>query len=125
MTPKTKTGKGMLGGSLLGHLAAVLTVAMWGYSFVSSKVLLDNGLGPVHVYFYRFVIAYRCCYSSATKDYGLPTGAMKDFFSLRSNFRFSIFYCREHRSSIYPYYQCITAHFAFAADNGSLGGIGI
>lgn len=48
----------MLGGSLLGHLAAVLTVAMWGYSFVSSKVLLDNGLGPVHVYFYRFVIAY-------------------------------------------------------------------
>ncbi len=58
MTPKTKTGKGMLGGSLLGHLAAVLTVAMWGYSFVSSKVLLDNGLGPVHVYFYRFVIAY-------------------------------------------------------------------
>ena len=58
MTPKTKTGKGMLGGALLGHLAAVLTVAMWGYSFVSSKVLLDNGLGPVHVYFYRFVIAY-------------------------------------------------------------------
>ncbi|MEZ3577688.1 MAG: DMT family transporter [Muribaculaceae bacterium] len=48
----------MLGGTLLGHIAAIVTVAMWGYSFVSSKVLLDNGLGPVHIYFYRFVLAY-------------------------------------------------------------------
>lgn len=58
MTSKTKMGKGMLGGTLLGHIAAIVTVAMWGYSFVSSKVLLDNGLGPVHIYFYRFVLAY-------------------------------------------------------------------
>ena len=58
MTPKTKTGKGMLGGTLIGHIAATITVTMWGYSFVSSKVLLDNGLGPVHIYFYRFLIAY-------------------------------------------------------------------
>ena len=42
----------------MGHIAAIVTVAMWGYSFVSSKVLLDNGLGPVHIYFYRFVLAY-------------------------------------------------------------------
>lgn len=44
--------------AMLGHLAALLAVAMWGYSFVSSKVLLDNGLGPVQVYVLRFVIAY-------------------------------------------------------------------
>ncbi|MDE7397835.1 MAG: DMT family transporter, partial [Muribaculum sp.] len=30
----------------------------WGVSFVSSKVLLDNGMTPVEVYVYRFVIAY-------------------------------------------------------------------
>lgn len=58
MTSKPKSGKNMLGGTLIGHIAAVVTVAMWGYSFVSSKVLLENGLGPVHIYFYRFVIAY-------------------------------------------------------------------
>lgn len=58
MTSKPKTAKGMLGGTLIGHIAAVVTVGMWGYSFVSSKVLLDNGLGPVHIYFYRFLIAY-------------------------------------------------------------------
>ena len=31
---------------------------MWGYSFVSSKVLLDNGLGPVTIYVLRFILAY-------------------------------------------------------------------
>lgn len=46
------------GSVLLGHLAAILTVSMWGYSFVSSKVLLENGLGPVQIYVLRFIIAY-------------------------------------------------------------------
>ncbi len=46
------------GTAMLGHLAALLAVAMWGYSFVSSKVLLDNGLGPVQIYVLRFIIAY-------------------------------------------------------------------
>lgn len=41
-----------------GHLAGILAVAMWGYSFVSSKVLLENGLGPVQVYALRFILAY-------------------------------------------------------------------
>lgn len=44
--------------SLIGHLPALITVSMWGYSFVSSKVLLDNGLGPVQIYVCRFIIAY-------------------------------------------------------------------
>ncbi|MDE5662243.1 MAG: DMT family transporter [Muribaculaceae bacterium] len=52
------TSRNMLGGTLLGHLAAILAVAMWGYSFVSSKVLLENGLGPVQIYVCRFVLAY-------------------------------------------------------------------
>ncbi len=48
----------MLGGTVLGHIAGVITVSMWGYSFVSSKVLLDNGLGPVEIYVLRFLLAY-------------------------------------------------------------------
>lgn len=47
-----------LGGDFIAHLAALATVGMWGYSFVSSKVLLENGLGPVHIYVCRFIIAY-------------------------------------------------------------------
>lgn len=55
---KSANNSKMLGGTLLGHIAAIVTVAMWGYSFVSSKVLLDNGLGPVQIYILRFLMAY-------------------------------------------------------------------
>lgn len=40
------------------HILAALAVAMWGYSFVSTKVLLENGLGPTQIYICRFIIAY-------------------------------------------------------------------
>lgn len=43
---------------LPGHLAALAAVTTWGYSFVSSKVLLDHGLGPVQIYVLRFLLAY-------------------------------------------------------------------
>ncbi len=48
----------MSGGTLIGHLAGIITVSMWGYSFVSSRVLLDHGMGPVEIYVCRFVLAY-------------------------------------------------------------------
>lgn len=40
------------------HLGAFLTVSAWGVSFVSTKVLLENGLNPVEIYVYRFLLAY-------------------------------------------------------------------
>ena len=43
---------------LLCHLGALLVVTMWGGSFVSTKVLINNHLGPVEIYIYRFVMAY-------------------------------------------------------------------
>lgn len=42
----------------LVHLAAVVCVSMWGLSFVSTKELLNAGMGPVEVYIYRFTLAY-------------------------------------------------------------------
>lgn len=58
MQSRSKDSKKVLWLSLIGHIAALVTVTMWGYSFVSSKVLLDYGIGPVHIYVYRFLIAY-------------------------------------------------------------------
>ncbi|MCM1520468.1 MAG: DMT family transporter [Lachnoclostridium sp.] len=40
------------------HLGAVLIVLAWGISFVSTKVLLENGLHPIEIYIYRFLLAY-------------------------------------------------------------------
>lgn len=39
---------------------AVLVVAIWGETFVSSKVLLGAGLMPADIFFFRFVMAYVC-----------------------------------------------------------------
>ncbi len=40
------------------HLAAIGTVAIWGTTFVSTKILLLHGLTPAEIMFYRFLIAY-------------------------------------------------------------------
>lgn len=40
------------------HVLATIAVSMWGYSFVSTKVLLENGMGPTQIYICRFIIAY-------------------------------------------------------------------
>lgn len=43
---------------ILSHLGAILTVSIWGASFVSTKVLLENRLSPSEIYILRFLMAY-------------------------------------------------------------------
>ena len=40
------------------HLIAILVVAIWGLTFISTKVLINHGLTPQEIFFYRFLIAY-------------------------------------------------------------------
>ena len=40
------------------HLVAFITVAIWGTTFVSTKVLMLNGLSPAQIFTLRFSIAY-------------------------------------------------------------------
>lgn len=40
------------------HLLAILTVGVWGTTFISTKVLIENGLSPHEIFFLRFLIAY-------------------------------------------------------------------
>ncbi len=64
---------------ILGHLGALLCVAMWGVSFVSTKVLLNYEMQPVEIYIYRFTIAYliilainhKRLFSNSWRDEGL------------------------------------------------------
>ena len=44
----------------MGHVGAMLVVAVWGTTFVSSKVLIGYGLTPADIFFYRFLLAYMC-----------------------------------------------------------------
>lgn len=40
--------------------AAILTVLIWAETFVSTKLLLNSGMQPPDIFFYRFLLAYAC-----------------------------------------------------------------
>jgi drug/metabolite transporter (DMT)-like permease len=42
------------------HLMALLTVVIWGTTYISTKVLIGHGLRPSEIFFYRFLLAYGC-----------------------------------------------------------------
>lgn len=42
----------------LYHILAIVTVVIWGTTFVSTKVLIGNGLSPAEILVYRFLLAY-------------------------------------------------------------------
>lgn len=51
--------KGAVSTSTYGfHILAIVTMVIWGTTFISSKVLLNHGLTPSAIFFYRFVLAY-------------------------------------------------------------------
>lgn len=40
------------------HIVAVLTVGVWGLTFISTKVLIESGMSPQEIFLVRFLIAY-------------------------------------------------------------------
>lgn len=51
------------------HAIAILTVVLWGTTFVSTKILIQTGLSPVEILLYRFVLAYICILAVAHKRF--------------------------------------------------------
>ena len=48
----------MTGNKIRYHLLALAVVAVWGVTFVSTKVLIGAGMHPVDIFWIRFVLAY-------------------------------------------------------------------
>ena len=44
--------------TLLGHISAIITIIIWGTTFVSTKVLLNHGFTPIEILFYRFLMGW-------------------------------------------------------------------
>lgn len=40
------------------HLTAIVVVGIWGMTFISTRVLIENGLTPQEIFLLRFLIAY-------------------------------------------------------------------
>ena len=68
--------------NLLYHLVAFVTVAIWGTTFVSTKVLMLNGLSPAQIFTLRFSIAYMMMLMVNHKR--MFADSWKDEFNLKS-----------------------------------------
>ena len=66
--------------SLGYHFVAFQTVAIWGSTFVFTKMLLQNGLSPAQIFTLRFIIAYVLLlgYSLFTHHFSLFSSSWKD-----------------------------------------------
>ncbi len=51
------TGTGMKNKTISGHIAAFITILIWGTTFISTKVLLKT-FTPIEILFIRFMIGY-------------------------------------------------------------------
>lgn len=49
------------------HLLVILTIAIWGVTFVNTKVLLMQGLQPMEIFLLRFIVAYLCIWLISPK----------------------------------------------------------
>ncbi|MDE6264688.1 MAG: DMT family transporter [Paramuribaculum sp.] len=45
---------------ILYNLLVILTISVWGVTFVSTKILLFHGMTPLWIFIIRFAIAYLC-----------------------------------------------------------------
>lgn len=45
-------------GNWIYHVVAFITVAIWGSTFISTKILIQNGLSPAQIFTLRFGLAY-------------------------------------------------------------------
>ena len=49
------------------HLLSIFTIAIWGVTFVNTKVLLQHGLQPMEILLLRFIVAYICIWTISPK----------------------------------------------------------
>ena len=49
------------------HLLVIVTIAIWGVTFVNTKVLLMQGLQPMEIFLLRFIVAYLCIWLISPK----------------------------------------------------------
>lgn len=79
------------------HLLALLIVAVWGTTYISTKILLLSGLSPTDIMICRFILAYLCiCLCS--RPFKLFADNWKDelLFLLSGLFGGSIYFITEN-----------------------------
>lgn len=83
------------------YLVALVIVAIWGETFVSSKVLLTKGLMPADIFLYRFVIAYTGLALLSHKNWRAKTWKDEALFLLSGVFGGSMYFLTENMALKY------------------------
>ena len=88
------------------HIIAFLTVAIWGSTFVFTKILLQNGLSPAQIFTLRFIIAYVlmviCCKAMSPRLKWLSDTWLDEFVMLLLGITGgSLYFLTENASMLY------------------------
>ena len=84
-----------------GHLAAALTVFIWGTTFISTKVLLRD-FQPVEILFFRFVMGFIALFIVCPRN----TQSGTDLYRRGIMWSMSLLFAGKYCSDIYHGVQC-------------------
>ncbi len=85
---------------MIGHLAALFTICLWGATFVATKVLLRS-FSPTEIFFIRFVIAYILLWVIFPRPLVLPDWKAELPFAAAGLCGITIYYLVENISLMY------------------------
>ena len=85
------------------HLLAILTIAIWGVTFVNTKVLLQHGLQPMEIYLLRFIVAYLCIWTISPRKVLSKSWADEGLFFLLGALGGTLYFVAENTAIKYSY----------------------
>lgn len=83
-----------------GHLAALLTIGIWGTTFISTKVLLED-FQPVEILFIRFLMGYLALWIACPRRLWGVTGRQEGLFALAGLCGVCLYYLLENIALTY------------------------
>lgn len=87
--------------SALWHVLAVATVAVWGGSFVSTRILLSSGFTPTQIFLLRFVLAYGVLLASSHRRLFSDTKRHEFLLALCGLFAGTLYFLAENTALEY------------------------
>ena len=85
------------------HLLAILTIAIWGVTFVNTKVLLQHGLQPMEIYLLRFIVAYLCIWTISPRKVLSQSWGDEGLFFLLGALGGTLYFVAENTAIKYSY----------------------
>ena len=86
--------------TLTGHLAAFITILIWGTTFISTKVLLRS-FSPIEILFIRFVIGYLALWCACPKSFKPADRKQEGYFVLAGLLGVTLYYLFENIALTY------------------------